>query len=62
MFSFRLEMQMVSKCLIVYLVNQSRANINHSLLLSSEHEYSPTSYFPSKATRPHKVHLGVKEK
>lgn len=27
MFSFRLKMQMVSKCLIDYLVNQSRANI-----------------------------------
>ena len=38
MFSFSLEMQMVSKCLIVYLVNQSRANMNHSTPLSPEHE------------------------
>lgn len=55
MFSFSLEMQMVSKCLIVYLVNHSQANINHSLLLNYEHENSPTPHFLSKVTRPHKV-------
>ena len=48
MFSFSLEMQMVSKCLIVYLVTHSQASMSPSpLLLSPEHE-NMRSGLPSK--------------
>lgn len=51
---------MVSKCLIVYLVNQSRANMNHSPPLSPEHENMRPG-LPSKANQTSQSATGGQE-
>lgn len=61
MFSFSLEMQMVSKCLIVYLVNESQPTLAtpcYSAL--SVRMVLPHTPLP-KLTRPHQMQWRVKK-
>ena len=48
MFSFSLEMQMVSKCLIVYLINHSQASRSPSPLLLIPEQENMRSGLPSR--------------